>query len=281
MEDLNKLNQISSQVRRDIVRMTHDAKSGHPGGSLGCTEFMVTLFYKFLNHNPENFNIDGFDEDLFFLSNGHISPVFYSILARQGYFDLNELHTFRKIDSRLQGHPATAEGLPGVRIATGSLGQGLSVGIGAALSKKLNHDKHLVFTLHGDGEMQEGQNWEALMFAANHKVDNLIMTIDFNDAQIDGPTKEVMDLGDLGKKIESFGWKVMAMDGNNMKEVNDTLNEAVELTGRGQPIAIVMNTKMGYGVDFMENDYQWHGVPPDDEQLEKALGQLEETLGDY
>ncbi len=281
MKDLNKLNDIASQVKRDIVRMTHDAKSGHPGGSLGCSEFMIALFYKFLNHNPEHFNIDGFNEDLFFLSNGHISPVFYSILARQGYFDPQELYTFRKIDSRLQGHPATAEGLPGVRIATGSLGQGLSVGIGAALSKKLNKDNHLVYTLHGDGEMQEGQNWEALMFAANHKVDNLIMTVDFNNAQIDGPTKEVMNLGNLGAKMESFGWEVMAMDGNHMEEVVNTLEQAVDLTGQDKPIAIVMNTKMGSGVDFMEDDYQWHGVPPNDEQLEKALGQLEETLGDY
>jgi len=281
VEDLKKFNEIASQVKRDIIRMTHDAESGHPGGSLGCSEFMIALFYKFLNHDPEYFNIDGFNEDLFFLSNGHISPVFYSILARQGYFNPQELYTFRKIDSRLQGHPATAEGLPGVRVATGSLGQGLSVGIGAALSKKLNDDNHLVYTLHGDGEMQEGQNWEALMFAANHKVDNLIMTVDFNNAQIDGPTKEVMNLGDLGAKMESFGWEVMAMDGNNMEEVINTLDQAVGLTGHEKPIAIVMNTKMGSGVEFMENDYQWHGVPPNDEQLEKALGQLEETLGDY
>lgn len=281
--DKNKeeLLQIIPQVKRDIVRMTHDAKSGHPGGSLGCTEFLTALFFKYLRHNPKNFDMNAFGEDLFILSNGHISPVFYSVLARTGYFDLSELSTFRKINSRLQGHPATAEGLPGVRVATGSLGQGLSVAIGSALSKKLNQEDRLVYSLHGDGEMQEGQNWEAFMFAAHHKVDNLIATIDFNNAQIDGETENIISLGDLRKKLEDFGWCALEMDGNNLDEVMQMIEKGQALTGKGKPIAIVMDTKMGAGVDFMEGDYRWHGVPPDDDQLEKALNQLEETLGDY
>jgi transketolase len=261
--------------------MVHDAQSGHPGGSIGCTAFMTTLFYRYLRHDPDNFEMDATGEDVFILSNGHISPVYYSILARRGYFPLQELSTFRKINSRLQGHPATAEGLPGIRIATGSLGQGLSVAIGAALAKKQNEEDRLVYSLHGDGEMQEGQNWEAFMFAAHHKVDNLIMTIDFNNAQIDGPMREIMSLGDMKAKVESFGWIGLTMNGNDLTEVDQVLDKARSLTGRGQPVSIVMYTSMGHGIDYMEGHYQWHGVPPTDEQLTQGLDQLEETLGDY
>lgn len=277
MQDLKK---TASQIRRDILRMVHGVNSGHPGGSLGCTEFFTALYFRIMEHNPA-FSMDGVNEDLFFLSNGHISPVFYSTLARSGYFDVKELDSFRKINSRLQGHPATHEHLPGVRVASGSLGQGLSVAIGAALAKKLNKDKHLVFSLHGDGELQEGQIWEAVMFAVHNKVDNLISTVDFNGQQIDGPTDKVMGMGDIRAKFEVFGWMTLEMDGNNMEEVVATLEKAKSLTGQGKPIAIIMRTVMSKGVDFMENDHNWHGVAPNDDQLAKALGQLEETLGDY
>ena len=274
------LKAIASQIRRDIVRMVHGASSGHPGGSLGCADYFTALYFKVMQHNPA-FSMDGKNEDLFFLSNGHISPVFYSALARSGYFDIKELATFRKLNSRLQGHPATHEHLPGIRIASGSLGQGMSVAIGAALAKKLNKDSNIVFSLHGDGELDEGQNWEAILFAAHHKVDNLISTVDWNHQQIDGTTDKVMNLGNIRQKFEAFGWKTLEMNGNDMDAVVATLNEAKSLCGKGQPIAILMHTIMGKGVDFMENDHGWHGIAPNDEQLQKALGQLEETLGDY
>ena len=274
------LKAIASQIRRDIVRMVHGAQSGHPGGSLGCADFFTALYFKVLKHDPK-FNMDGKNEDLFFLSNGHISPVFYSALARSGYFDIKELSTFRKINSRLQGHPTTHEHLPGIRVASGSLGQGMSVAIGAALGKKLNNDKNIVYSLHGDGELDEGQNWEAIMFAAAHKVDNLISTVDWNGQQIDGTTKAVMDLGNIHAKFDAFGWSTLEMNGNDMDEVLVTLDKAKGLTGQGRPIAIMMHTVMGKGVDFMENDHHWHGVAPNDEQLKKALAQLPETLGDY
>ena len=273
--------ETASQVRRDILRMVHGSNSGHPGGSLGCADFLTALYFKEMKHNPEVFDMDAKGQDVFILSNGHISPVFYSVLARSGYFDVAELATFRKLDSRLQGHPTTHEGLPGVRIASGSLGQGMSVAIGAALTKKLNNDPTIVYSLHGDGELQEGQNWEAIMFAPNHKVDNLISTIDWNGQQIDGPTQKVNDLGDIKLKFEAFGWHTLEMDGNNMDDVTKTLEEARSLTGKGKPIAIIMKTIMGKGVDFMENDHNWHGVAPNDEQLKTALAQLPETLGDY
>jgi transketolase len=276
-----ELNEIASQIRRDIVRMVHGAASGHPGGSLGCTEYFTALYFKVMKHNPQ-FNMDGRDEDLFFLSNGHISPVWYSTLARAGYFDVKELSSFRKLDSRLQGHPTTHEGLPGVRIASGSLGQGLSVALGAALAKKLNGEKNLVFSLHGDGELDEGQNWEAILFAAHKKVDNLVATVDWNGQQIDGPTEKVLSLGNLPAKFEAFGWEVLRMEnGNNMDEVTNTLNKAKTMTGNGKPIVILMRTVMGYGVDFMQGTHEWHGIAPNDEQLKKALEQLPETLGDY
>lgn len=281
MSTIPELEKKAKQVRRDIVRMTHLVSSGHPGGSLGCADFMTALFFGVMKHHPEKFSMDGIDEDLFFLSNGHISPVFYSVLARSGYFEISELNTFRKLNSRLQGHPATAEHLPGVRIASGSLGQGLSVAVGAALTKKINGDKNLIYSLHGDGELQEGQNWEAMMFAAHHRVDNLISTIDYNGQQIDGPTDKVISIGNLHAKLAAFGWMVLEMDGNVMKEVMDTLSQAKEQRGKGFPIAIIMKTKMGCGVDFMENDYRWHGVATNEEQTKKALSQLEETLGDY
>jgi transketolase len=274
------LKAIASQIRRDIVRMVHGAQSGHPGGSLGCADFFTALYFKVLTHDP-HFHMDGKNEDIFFLSNGHISPVFYSALARSGYFDIKELSTFRKINSRLQGHPTTHEHLPGIRVASGSLGQGMSVAIGAALSKKLNNDKNIVYSLHGDGELDEGQNWEAIMFAAAHKVDNLISTVDWNGQQIDGTTKSVMDLGNIHAKFDAFGWTTLEANGNDMDEVIATLDKARGLTGQGKPIAIMMHTVMGKGVDFMENDHHWHGVAPNDEQLAKALAQLPETLGDY
>jgi len=274
------LKAIASQIRRDIVRMVHGAASGHPGGSLGCTDYFTALYFKVLKHDP-NFHMDGKNEDIFFLSNGHISPVFYSALARSGYFDIKELSTFRKINSRLQGHPTTHEHLPGVRVASGSLGQGMSVAIGAALSKKLNNDKNIVYSLHGDGELDEGQNWEAIMFAAAKKVDNLISTVDWNGQQIDGTTKSVMDLMNIHSKFDAFGWTTLEMNGNDMDEVLATLDKARSLTGQGKPIAIMMHTIMGKGVDFMENDHHWHGIAPNDEQLAKALAQLPETLGDY
>jgi len=274
------LQETASQIRRDIVRMVHGVQSGHPGGSLGCADFLTALYFNTMKHDP-SFNMDGVGEDLFFLSNGHISPLLYSCLARTGYFPVSELGTFRKLNTRLQGHPTTHEHLPGIRIASGSLGQGLSVGIGAALSKKLNGDDRLVYTLHGDGELQEGQIWEALMFAAHHKVDNLIATIDWNGQQIDGPTEQVISLGNISEKFEAFGWTTLSMQGNDMDDVVKVLEEAKSLTGHGKPIAIMMHTLMGKGVDFMENDHGWHGIAPNDDQLAKALAQLPETMGDY
>jgi transketolase len=271
----------ASQVRRDIVRMVHAVQSGHPGGSLGCTDFLVALYFHVMKHNPVPFQMEGRDEDVFFLSNGHISPVFYSVLARSGYFSINELSTFRRINSRLQGHPATHEHLPGVRVATGSLGQGMSVACGAAMAKKMNGDTRWVFSLHGDGELQEGQNWEAVMFAAHHKLDNLIATIDVNGQQIDGPTERVMSLAPLKDKFLAFGWEVLDMDGHDMKNIIDTLELARSFSGKQKPIAIMMNTVMGKGVDFMEGTHEWHGIAPNDDQLAKALQQLPETLGDY
>jgi transketolase len=276
-----ELKSIASQIRRDILRMVHGASSGHPGGSLGCTEFFTSLYFQVMQHNPQ-FSMDAKNEDVFFLSNGHISPVFYATLARSGYFDIKELATFRKINSRLQGHPATHEHLPGIRVASGSLGQGMSVAIGAALTKKLNKEKNIVFSLHGDGELEEGQIWEAAMVAAHHKVDNLISTIDWNGQQIDGTTADVAGLGNIREKFEAFGWTTLEIkDGNDMDEVIATLNKAKELIGKGKPIAIMMHTVMGKGVDFMENDHNWHGTAPNDEQLQKALAQIPETLGDY
>ncbi|MDT3405241.1 transketolase [Mucilaginibacter terrae] len=279
-QDILELKGIASQVRRDIVRMVHGCQSGHPGGSLGCTDYLVALYFSIMKHDP-SFNMEGAGEDLFFLSNGHISPVFYSVLSRSGYFDKAELAEFRKINSRVQGHPTTHEGLPGIRIASGSLGQGLSVGIGAALSKKLNGDDRLVFTLHGDGELQEGQIWEAAMFAPHNRVDNLIATVDVNGQQIDGPTKVVLSLGDLRAKFEAFGWEVMEMQGNDMTLVVEGLQKAISLSGKGKPVMILMQTEMGAGVDFMMGSHKWHGVAPNDAQLQQALDQLPETLGDY
>ncbi|NJL13733.1 MAG: transketolase [Microscillaceae bacterium] len=278
--EIETLQQMAGQIRRDIVRMVHKAQSGHPGGSLGCTEYFVALYFEILRRKPV-FEMDGHDEDLFFLSNGHISPVWYSTLARAGFFPVEELATFRQIDSRLQGHPATHEGLEGIRVASGSLGQGLSVAIGAALAKKLNQDPHLVYVLMGDGEQQEGQIWEAAMFAAHHKVDNLIATIDVNGQQIDGPVKEVMDLQDLAAKWKAFGWQVLEMEGNDLGEVIRTLRLAKGLTQREQPIVILMKTEMGFGVDFMVGTHKWHGIAPNDEELQKALAQLPATLGDF
>jgi len=277
---MNELAAVASQIRRDIVRMVHGVSSGHPGGSLGCTDFLTALYFKVMKHNPV-FDMNAKDEDVFVLSNGHISPLFYSTLARSGYFDIKELASFRKLNTRLQGHPATHEHLPGVRIASGSLGQGMSVAIGAALTKKLNGEKNLVFSLHGDGELDEGQIWEAVMFAAHHKVDNLISTIDWNGQQIDGPTNKVMNLGNIREKFDVFGWTTLEMNGNDMDEVVATLEKAKSLTGQGKPVAIMMHTAMGKGVDFMEGTHEWHGIAPNDEQLAKALAQLPETLGDY
>lgn len=279
--DLQHLTQTATQVRRDIIRMVHGAQSGHPGGSLGCTEFLVALYFQAMKHNAQHFSMDGIGEDLFFLSNGHISPVFYSVLARSGYFPISELSTFRQINSRLQGHPTTHEHLPGVRIASGSLGQGMSVAAGAAMAKKLNNDDHIVYSLHGDGELEEGQNWEAIMFAAHHKVDNLIATIDYNGQQIDGPVSEVMNVAPLHQKFTAFGWHVLEMDGNNMEEVVNTLKSAKAATGKGKPICIIMRTEMGKGVDFMEGSHEWHGIAPSDKQLALALEQLPSSLGDY
>jgi transketolase len=281
MATTKELEKIAKQVRRDIVRMVHAQASGHPGGSLGCADFVTALYFDVLKHTPEKFDMDGSEQDLFFLSNGHISPLWYSVLARSGYFPIEELASFRKLDSRLQGHPTTKEGLPGIRVASGSLGQGLSVAAGAALTKKLNNDPYLVYSLHGDGELQEGQIWEAAMFAAAKKIDNLIATVDYNNKQIDGPVDEVLPLGNLKEKWESFGWKALEMNGNNMEEVQTTLSLAKQLTGKGQPIVILMRTEMGNGVDFMMGTHKWHGVAPNDEQLADALGQLDETLGDY
>jgi transketolase len=274
------LQENASQIRRDIVRMVHGVQSGHPGGSLGCADLLTALYFKVMKHDPA-FKMDGVGEDLFFLSNGHISPLLYSCLARTGYFPVSELGSFRKLNTRLQGHPTTHEHLPGIRIASGSLGQGLSVGIGAALAKKLNGDDRLVYTLHGDGELQEGQIWEAVMFAAHNKVDNLIATIDWNGQQIDGPTDQVMSLGNIKEKFDVFGWTTLDMQGNDMDDVVKVLEEAKSLTGKGNPVAIMMHTLMGKGVDFMENDHGWHGIAPNDDQLAKALAQLPETMGDY
>ncbi|MEO8794528.1 MAG: transketolase [Daejeonella sp.] len=278
--DLEKLEGIATQVRRDIVRMVHGSQSGHPGGSLGCADFFVALYFSVMRHNPD-FHMNGKDEDLFFLSNGHISPVWYSVLARAGYFDVEELSTFRKLNTRLQGHPTTHEHLPGIRIASGSLGQGLSVAIGAALTKKLNNDPNLVYTLHGDGELQEGQIWEAAMYAPFNKVDNLISTIDVNGQQIDGSTEQVLSLGNLRAKWEAFGWEVLEMNGNDMRDVLRVLELAKSKTGKGRPILILMQTVMGNGIDFMMHSHKWHGIAPNDEQLAAALLQLEDTKEDY
>ena len=278
--NIESLEKFTSQVRRDIVRMVHAQNSGHPGGSLGCVEYFTAIYKVIMNHNSD-FSMNGKNEDLFFLSNGHISPVFYSVLARMGYFPVKELNTFRKIDSRLQGHPTTHEGLPGIRIASGSLGQGLSVAIGAATTKKLNNDSSLVYTLHGDGELQEGQIWEAAMYASAKKVDNLISTIDFNGRQIDGDVDDVLSLGNLEGKWNAFGWKTLSCNGNNLQEMIATLETAKSLTGKKQPIMIIMKTEMGYGIDYMMGSHKWHGVAPNDEQLKVALNQQVESLGDY
>ena len=276
----SKLRIIASQVRRDVVRMVHNVQSGHPGGSLGCTDFFVTLFFNIMNRN-KSFSMNGIGEDIFFLSNGHISPVFYSVLARSDYFKLNELNSFRKINSRLQGHPATHEGLPGIRIASGSLGQGLSVAIGAASSKKLNNDSNIVYALMGDGELQEGQVWEGFMYGANNNIDNLIVSIDYNGQQIDGPVNEINSLKNLQAKFKSFGWSVVESDGNDIENLIEVLNHSKSLLKNGLPVVNIMKTVMGKGVDFMENSHKWHGISPSDEELSKALNQLKETLGDY
>lgn len=281
MESTQELKEIASQVRRDIVRMVHTVNSGHPGGSLGCADFLTAMYFNIMHHHPKPWDMDGKDQDLFFLSNGHISPVFYSVLARSGYFDVSELATFRKINSRLQGHPATEEGLEGVRIASGSLGQGLSVAIGAALTKKMNGDARIVYSLHGDGELEEGQIWEAAMYASANKVDNIIATVDYNHQQIDGTIEEVMDLGNLREKWEAFGWEVFEMNGHDFDDIQKVMGEAKAKVGNGKPKIVLMHTEMGQGVDFMVGTHQWHGKAPNDEQLASALGQLEETLGDY
>ena len=278
--NVSELRIIASQVRRDVVRMVHNVQSGHPGGSLGCTDFFVTLFFNIMNRN-KSFSMNGIGEDIFFLSNGHISPVFYSVLARSGYFKLDELNSFRKINSRLQGHPATHEGLPGIRIASGSLGQGLSVAIGAASSKKLNNDSNIVYALMGDGELQEGQVWEGFMYGANNNIDNLIVSIDYNGQQIDGPVNEINSLKNLKAKFKSFGWSVVESDGNDIENLIEILNHSKSLLKNGLPIVNIMKTVMGKGVDFMENSHKWHGISPSDEELSKALNQLKETLGDY
>ena len=278
--NVSELRIIASQVRRDVVRMVHNVQSGHPGGSLGCTDFFVTLFFNIMNRN-KSFSMNGIGEDIFFLSNGHISPVFYSVLARSGYFKLDELNSFRKINSRLQGHPATHEGLPGIRIASGSLGQGLSVAIGAAISKKLNNDSNIVYALMGDGELQEGQVWEGFMYGANNNIDNLIVSIDYNGQQIDGPVNEINSLKNLKAKFKSFGWSVVESDGNDIENLIEILNHSKSLLKNGLPVVNIMKTVMGKGVDFMENSHKWHGISPNDEELSKALNQLKETLGDY
>jgi len=277
LNTIPEMQEMADQVRRDILRMVHAVQSGHPGGSLGCTEFLIGLYFNHMRHDPKAWSMDGKEQDLFFLSNGHISPVFYSVLARSGYFPIEELATFRRINSRLQGHPATKEGLPGVRVASGSLGQGMSVAIGAALAKKLNGDKHIVYTLHGDGELQEGQIWEAVIYAAAKKVDNIICTIDRNMQQIDGPTEKVMSLGDIRSKFEAFGWVVLEMQGHDYVSVLNTLDMARGATYRGKPICIVMHTDMGRGVDFMQGTHDWHGKAPNDEQFARAMAQLEIT----
>ncbi|MEP2935024.1 MAG: transketolase [Gilvibacter sp.] len=281
MPDIAQLEALVTQVRRDILRQVHKVNSGHPGGSLGCAEFFVAMYQELMDRNP-GFSMDGKNEDLFFLSNGHISPVFYSVLARSGYFPVDELNTFRLIDSRLQGHPTTHEGLPGIRIASGSLGQGISVAAGAAQAKKLNNDSHLVYALCGDGELQEGQNWEAIMYAAANKVDNLIVTVDLNGQQIDGSTDHVLDLGNLKAKFEAFGWNVMTIeDGNNVEQVIEGMTKAKQASGNGAPVCVLMTTVMGNGVDFMMHTHAWHGKAPNDEQLAIGLAQNPETIGDY
>ena len=282
MADIQQLQKLSTQVRRDIVRMVHAVSSGHPGGSLGCTDFLVALYNGVMNHNPKNFTMDGKNEDLFFLSNGHISPVYYSVLARCGYFPVEELKTFRRLNTRLQGHPTTHDHLPGVRIASGSLGQGMSVAIGAALAKKLNKDNSIIYSLHGDGELQEGQIWEAALYASANKVDNYIATIDYNGRQIDGDVENVLSLGNLKAKFEAFGWQVIETEkGNDIASVIEGLAKAKTFIGKGKPIMNIMHTEMGFGVDYMMGTHKWHGSAPNDDQLAKALGQLEETLGDY
>ena len=279
-KSIGDLKKISSQVRRDILRMVHNVQSGHPGGSLGCTDLLVSLFFNIMKRK-EKFDMNGKDEDIFFLSNGHISPVFYSVLSRSGYFKINELNTFRELNSRLQGHPATHEGLPGIRIASGSLGQGLSVSIGSALTKKLNNDKSLVYVLMGDGELQEGQIWEAAMFASHNKINNLIGIIDYNGQQIDGPVDEINSLLNLEEKFKSFGWNTFLCDGHNFENLLKTFDDAKKRLKDNKPAVVIMKTIMGKGVDFMENSHKWHGIAPDDDQLKKALSQLDETLGDY
>jgi transketolase len=281
MNKIIELEKLASQVRRDIIRMVSDVNSGHPGGSLGAADFMVALYFDALNCNPEKFEISGKGEDMFFLSNGHISPLWYSVLARKGYFAVSELSTFRRLHTRLQGHPTTAEGLPGVRIASGSLGQGLSAAIGAALGKKLDNENNLVFSLHGDGELQEGQIWEAAIFAAAKKVDNLIATVDYNGQQIDGPLEKVISMGNLKAKWEAFGWLVLESPGNDMKAVVEVIQKAKESTGQGKPVVILLKTEMGFGVDFMQGTHHWHGKAPNAEQTKTALAQLTETHGDY
>ena len=280
MADIQSLKRMATQVRRDIIRMVHACQSGHPGGSLGCADFFTALYQEVMDHNPA-FNMEGKGEDVFYLSNGHISPVWYSVLARSGYFPVEELATFRNLNSRLQGHPATHEGLPGIRVASGSLGQGLSVALGVALAKKLDGDDKLVYVLTGDGELQEGQVWEAMLFAAHRKADNVIVTVDWNGQQIDGSNDDVLSLGDLEAKWVAFGWEVVHMDGNNMEEVLKGFDAAKAKTGKGKPVVILMKTDMGHGVDFMSGTHKWHGKAPNDEQKETALAQLEETLGDY
>lgn len=282
MSKTEDLKQLCAQVRRDIVRMVHAVNSGHPGGSLGCVEYFVALYQEILKYSPADFKMDGKQEDLFFLSNGHISPVFYSVLARSGYFPVKELATFRKINTRLQGHPTTHEGLPGVRIASGSLGQGMSVAIGAALAKKLNKDSQTIYSLHGDGELQEGQIWEAALYAAANKVDNYIATVDYNGRQIDGDVDKVLSLGNLKAKFDAFGWQVLEnQEGNNLEKVISSIKEAQKFLGKGKPIIILMKTEMGMGVDYMMGTHKWHGSAPNDDQLKKALDQLPVTLGDY
>lgn len=279
--ETSELKKITSQVRRDIVRMVSAVNSGHPGGSLGCADFLTVLYFDVLKHNATDFSMNAINEDVFYLSNGHISPVFYSVLARSGYFPVSELATFRKISSRLQGHPSTDKKLPGVRMASGSLGQGLSNALGTCQTKKLNGDNSIVYTLHGDGELQEGQIWEAAMYASANKIDNLISTIDYNGRQIDGDTDDVLSLGNLGQKWQAFGWEVLEMDGHNIDEIKSTLSKAKSMTGQGKPIVIIMKTEMGQGVDYMMGTHKWHGSAPNAEQLQIALNQLEETLGDY
>jgi transketolase len=278
---IEELQSVATQVRRDILRMVYGAQSGHVGGSLGCADFMVGLFYEVMNCDPVNFTMEGKNEDMFFLSNGHITPVYYSVMARRGYFPISELSTFRKLHTRLQGHPSNAHGLPGIRIASGSLGQGVSVALGAAQAKKMDKDAHLIYVLTGDGELEEGQIWEALMYAGAKQVDNIILTVDYNHRQIDGNVEQVMDLLNLADKFRSFGWEVFEGEGNDMKLLLDCLQKAKNATGKGKPVAFLMHTEMGYGVDFMMGTHKWHGTPPNKEQFDQAMAQIPQTLGDY